>query len=211
LAAQPYIAGETFSVAGVLYAGASALFMNSPLLAAGLNRHLIRTDPTMTRDTDPPSLSDVELDPFAIVELQSNRRTVVTHSGTMTFDEAAQRFANELQGYDWREFLTERERQARNHAAELFIGMSRIGALAALMAEIDLHYARLLWTANVPLEVGTLRMLALADEAQELTYQLHLTNVRALSDDARIGYLLENGDEILAWGDARVYLVASNR
>jgi hypothetical protein len=165
----------------------------------------------MTRDTDPPSPSDVELDPFAILELQSSRRTVVTHSGTMTFDEAAHRFVNELQGYDWREFLIERERQTRDYAAELFIGMSRIGALASLMAEIDLHYARLLWVANVPLEVGTLRMLALTDETEELTYQSHLANVRALSDDARIGYVLENGDEMLAWGDARVHLIARTR
>ena len=34
LAAQPYIAGETFTVADILYAGAFALFMNSPLLSA---------------------------------------------------------------------------------------------------------------------------------------------------------------------------------
>ncbi len=34
LAAQPYIAGETFTVADVLYAGAFAMFMNSPLLSA---------------------------------------------------------------------------------------------------------------------------------------------------------------------------------
>ena len=32
LTAQPYIAGETFTAADVLYAGAFALFMNSPLL-----------------------------------------------------------------------------------------------------------------------------------------------------------------------------------
>jgi glutathione S-transferase len=32
LAAEPYIAGETFTAADVLYAGAFALFMNSPLL-----------------------------------------------------------------------------------------------------------------------------------------------------------------------------------
>jgi glutathione S-transferase len=34
LAAQPYIAGETFTAADVLYAGAFALFMGSPLLGA---------------------------------------------------------------------------------------------------------------------------------------------------------------------------------
>jgi glutathione S-transferase len=34
LTAQPYIAGDTFTVADILYAGAFALFMNSPLLAA---------------------------------------------------------------------------------------------------------------------------------------------------------------------------------
>jgi glutathione S-transferase len=33
LAAEPYMAGKTFTVADVLYAGAFALFMNSPLLA----------------------------------------------------------------------------------------------------------------------------------------------------------------------------------
>jgi glutathione S-transferase len=32
LAEQPYIAGENFTVADVLYAGAFALFMSSPLL-----------------------------------------------------------------------------------------------------------------------------------------------------------------------------------
>ncbi len=161
----------------------------------------------MTCDTDPPFLSDVELDPFAILELQSSRRIVVTHSGAMTFDEAARRFADELQCCDWRDFLAGRDRQGRDYAAELFVGMSGIGALASLMAEIDLHEARLLWAANVPLEVGTLRMLALEDEAAELIYQSHLASVRALSDDARIDYLLENGAEMLAWGNARVYLV----
>jgi glutathione S-transferase len=34
LAADPYIAGKSFTVADVLYAGAFALFMNSPLLGA---------------------------------------------------------------------------------------------------------------------------------------------------------------------------------
>jgi glutathione S-transferase len=33
IAAQPYIAGETFTAADVLYAGAFALFMDAPLLA----------------------------------------------------------------------------------------------------------------------------------------------------------------------------------
>jgi glutathione S-transferase len=33
LAAHPYIAGEVFTIADVLYAGAFALFMNSPLLS----------------------------------------------------------------------------------------------------------------------------------------------------------------------------------
>ncbi len=33
IAAQPYIAGETFTAADVLYAGAFALFMDSPLLS----------------------------------------------------------------------------------------------------------------------------------------------------------------------------------
>ena len=33
LAAQPYIVGERFTVADILYAGAFAIFMNSPLLA----------------------------------------------------------------------------------------------------------------------------------------------------------------------------------
>ena len=33
LAAEPYIAGKNFTVADILYAGAFALFMNSPLLA----------------------------------------------------------------------------------------------------------------------------------------------------------------------------------
>jgi glutathione S-transferase len=32
IAAQPYIAGETFTAADVLYAGAFALFIDSPLL-----------------------------------------------------------------------------------------------------------------------------------------------------------------------------------
>jgi glutathione S-transferase len=34
LAVQPYITGEAFTVADVLYAGAFAMFMNSPLLSA---------------------------------------------------------------------------------------------------------------------------------------------------------------------------------
>jgi glutathione S-transferase len=40
LAAQPYIVGQTFTAADVLYAGAFALFMNSPLLAAKKTRQL---------------------------------------------------------------------------------------------------------------------------------------------------------------------------
>jgi hypothetical protein len=163
----------------------------------------------MTSNTEPPSLLDVELDPFAILEIHFNRRVVVTHSGDMTFDEAARRFVDELKHRDWSEFLAERKRQGRSYAAELFVGMSLIGALASLMAEIDLDEARRLWAANVPFEVGTLRMLATEDEVAELQYQSHLANVRALSDDARIEYLLMNGDEMLAWGDARVHLVAS--
>ncbi len=33
IAAQPYVAGERFTAADVLYAGAFALFMDSPLLS----------------------------------------------------------------------------------------------------------------------------------------------------------------------------------
>ena len=40
LASQSYIAGETFSVADVLYAGAFSLFMSSPLLSAKKNARL---------------------------------------------------------------------------------------------------------------------------------------------------------------------------
>jgi glutathione S-transferase len=40
LAAQPYIAGQRFTAADVLYAGAFALFLNSPLLADKKTRQL---------------------------------------------------------------------------------------------------------------------------------------------------------------------------
>jgi len=40
LAAQPYIAGNSFTAADVLYAGAFALFMNSPLLSAKKSKQL---------------------------------------------------------------------------------------------------------------------------------------------------------------------------
>ena len=40
LAAQPYIAGDRFTAADVLYAGAFALFLNSPLLAEKKTRAL---------------------------------------------------------------------------------------------------------------------------------------------------------------------------
>lgn len=40
LAAQPYIAGDNFTAADVLYAGAFALFMNSPLLSAKKSKQL---------------------------------------------------------------------------------------------------------------------------------------------------------------------------
>jgi hypothetical protein len=162
----------------------------------------------MARDTDSPSQSDIELDPFAILDLNVGLGVVVTHSGSMTFDAASQLLTEELERYDWRSFLSERRRQMRHFAAELFVGMSRIGAIASLQAEIDLPRARAIWREKVPAEVGILRMLAKSDEAEELVYQSHLANVRALSADARIGYLLENGDEMLAWGDARVQLVA---
>jgi len=40
LAAQPYVAGQQFTAADVLYAGAFALFLNSPLLADKKTRAL---------------------------------------------------------------------------------------------------------------------------------------------------------------------------
>ena len=40
IAAQPYIAGETFTAADVLYAGTFALFMNSPLLGENKTKAL---------------------------------------------------------------------------------------------------------------------------------------------------------------------------
>jgi len=40
LAAQPYVAGKDFTAADVLYAGAFALFLNSPLLADKKTRAL---------------------------------------------------------------------------------------------------------------------------------------------------------------------------
>src|SRR5271166_3830397 len=41
IAAQPYIAGETFTAADVLYAGAFALFMDSPLLDSAIRTSLM--------------------------------------------------------------------------------------------------------------------------------------------------------------------------
>ena len=40
LAAQPYIAGETFTAADVLYAATFAMFMNSPLLGENKTKAL---------------------------------------------------------------------------------------------------------------------------------------------------------------------------
>jgi len=40
IAAQPYIAGETFTAADVLYAGTFALFMGSPLLGENKTKAL---------------------------------------------------------------------------------------------------------------------------------------------------------------------------
>lgn len=114
--------------------------------------------------THSPSPADVELDPFAIVAISPGNRTVATHSGEMTFSEAAQRLVNQLRAYDWQQFLVDREKLCRDFTVELFVGMSHIGALASLMAEIDLHQARRLWSDNVPHSVGTLRMLALNSE-----------------------------------------------
>ena len=40
IAAQPFVAGETFTAADVLYAGAFALFMDSPLLGENKTKAL---------------------------------------------------------------------------------------------------------------------------------------------------------------------------
>lgn len=166
---------------------------------------------SMTFDPDSPSSADIELDPFAIISIEPGRGLVTTHAGTMTFADAGQRLVDQLQAYDWMQFLADRDRLQRDAPAERFIGMSVIGALASLMAEIDLHQARVLWNAHVPPAVGTLQMLALDSESNELRYQTHLATLRALTDDARIDYLLEYSDAMRAWGDERVNLVARLR
>ena len=50
IAAQPYIAGETFTAADVLYAGAFALFMDSPLLGEKKTKALRTTWRAASRD-----------------------------------------------------------------------------------------------------------------------------------------------------------------
>ena len=52
LAKQPYIAGERFTVADVLYAGAFALFMNSPLLG---DRKVAQLEAYVARCIDRPA------------------------------------------------------------------------------------------------------------------------------------------------------------
>ena len=49
IAAQPYIAGETFTAADALYAGTFALFMNSPLWARTRRRPSRITSPAASR------------------------------------------------------------------------------------------------------------------------------------------------------------------
>ncbi len=150
---------------------------------------------------------DLPASPYTVIAFGAGDGRVVTYQGAMSVDAAAELLARTLEDFDWsaidpQSAVVHRDALARYEA---------MLDIVSLVAEINLYLARVLWSLNVPPAIGIPRMLVDSDETRELRYLENLAMQRQLSDDELAMHLLEQGEFMSEWGEARRHLVEESR
>ncbi|HMN46062.1 MAG TPA: hypothetical protein PKE27_15900 [Povalibacter sp.] len=150
----------------------------------------------------PGSNIDLPASPYTVVAFGAGDGRVVTYQGMMSLEAAVQLMVASLEDFDW-PALQMRGRETAGGLA----GYEEMLDLVSLVAEINLYLARLVWSIKVPPSIGLPRLLASAHEADELRYLANLATQRSLADDELALHLLEQGEFMSQWGEARRVLV----
>ena len=153
--------------------------------------------------TDESHNIDLPASPYTVIAFGAGDGRVVTYQGPMSVDAAAELLVSVLEDFDW---STIDPKNAMVHRDAL-AGYEAMLDIVSLVAEINLYLARLLWSLKVPSAIGMPRMLIASDELDELRYLENLAAQRALSEDELAMHLLEHGEFMSEWGEARRRLV----
>lgn len=153
---------------------------------------------------------------YTVISFGQGDGRVVTYQGAMSVDAAAELLVKTLEDFDWPAIDPKKAGAARD-AGDRDAGnrddLARYEAMldiVSLVAEINLYLARVLWRLHVPPAVGIPRMLVESDERTELRYLENLAAQRALSNDELAMHLLEHGEFMSGWGEARRLLVEAS-
>ena len=155
------------------------------------------------KSTDDSHNIDLPASAYTVIAFGAGDGRVMTYQGAMSVDAAAELLISTLEDFDW-SAIDPRSTMVHRDALARYEAMLDI---VSLVAEINLYLARLLWSLKVPPAIGMPRMLVVSDEADELRYLENLAAQRALSEDELAMHLLEHGEFMSQWGEARRRLV----
>lgn len=150
----------------------------------------------------PGSNIDLPASPYTVVAFGAGDGRVVTYQGAMSLEAAVQLLVERLEDFDWPSLQARGRENVRGIA-----GYEEMLDVVSLVAEINLYLSRLLWSIKAPPDIGLPRLLARESEADELRYLANLAVQRSLSDDELALHLLEQGEFMSRWGEARRVLV----
>jgi len=160
----------------------------------------------MPRSRDYDSNIDLPASPFTAMGIDRARGLVRIHQGSMSFAEVAALLIEKIRGFDWATWTarTAINKQPLSHEFEMMLDV------LSLMSEIEPQQSRSLWTQNAPQDAGVPRMLLGTHDAQELRYLGNLAAQRELDDDALASHILDEGEFMVAWAEARREFVESD-
>ena len=147
---------------------------------------------------------DLPASPYTVVAFGVGDGRVVTYQGAMSLEAALQLTIASLEDFDWAALQT----RGSEHSGAL-AGYEEMLDLVSLVSEINLYLSRLVWSIKVPPGIGLPRMLARSHESDELRYLANLAVQRSLTDDELALHLLEQGEFMSQWGEARRVLVTA--
>jgi hypothetical protein len=150
----------------------------------------------------PGSNIDLPASAYTVVAFGAGDGRVTTYQGAMSLEAAVQLMVASLEDFDWPALRA----RGRENAGAL-AGYEEMLDLVSLVSEINLYLSRLVWSIKVPPDIGLPRMLARSHETDELRYLANLAVQRSLADDELALHLLEQGEFMSSWGEARRVLV----
>jgi len=155
---------------------------------------------------DHDSNIDLPASPFTVITIDRARGVVRTYQGPMSFDEVAALLVEKIRGFDWATWTarTPIDKQPLTQSFETMLDV------LSLMSEIEMQQARTLWAQNAPGDAGVPRMLLDIHDAQELRYLSNLAAQRELDDDALASHILDEGEFMVVWAEARREFLTTN-